>query len=110
MSQKVNSTFFRLNLQNNWNSKYIKKTKEDISTYFFIDIMLKKYLIRFFNMFQLNLIYSKTFISKNFLKIFISFFITLKSIRFFKNTLKTSNKKKTNAFYKKKKKKKFFFF
>lgn len=110
MSQKVNSTFFRLNLQNNWNSKYIKKTKEDISTYFFIDIMLKKYLIRFFNMFQLNLIYSKTFISKNFLKIFISFFITLKSIRFFKNTLKTSNKKKTNAFYKKKKKRSFFFF
>lgn len=110
MSQKVNSTFFRVNTHNNWSSKYIKKTTEDISTFFFVDIMLKKYLIRFFNTYNLKLVYSKTSISKRTLKISIAFFITLKSIQFLKNIFEITKKRKTNTFYKKRKRKSFFYF
>lgn len=104
MGQKINSNFFRLNLQNNWNSEYIAKNVEENSLYLFTDIMLKKYLIRFFKLHGLIVMYCKTFISQTIVKVMISFFITLKTIK----TIVLDVKKKVQ--YKKKKKKNIYFF
>ena len=116
MGQKNNSNFLRLNLKNEWNSSYHEKNIEDSSLYLFLNVSLKNYLIRFFNIYGIILFYSKTSISNHCLKVLISFFITKKTIKkilllnkklYLKTTIKsklsTINSKK---FIKKKKNKK----
>ena len=102
MAQKANSTFLRLNLQETWNSNYLEKKKEEKSILLYTDIKIKSYLKQFFNKFGIYLIFIKTTLSKNICKIFVSFFITLKSIKIINKILKKENILKQKSKFKKK--------
>ena len=104
MGQKINANFFRISLHNNWDLNYIAKNTEESSIYLFTSINLKIYWIRFFKIYGLVILFCKTFISEISVKIIISFFVTLHTIRVI------TKKHKTNSKYLKKYPKKKFFY
>lgn len=108
MGQKSNSNFLRLS--NNSNSRYIEKNFEEMSYYPFFDLELKKFILRFLKLNGLYLVNCKTSIANSSLKLFISFFISLKSIKIINDRCLMDYKIKQFKGYKKKRKKFFFFF
>ena len=83
MGQKTNSIFLRLGYKNNvWNSSYLEKNFEESSLYVYQDIEIKKYIDQFFQQYNLLVHNYKINRSDENLEIFISYYITLKSITF----------------------------
>jgi len=81
MGQKTNAHIFRLGTKKkNWDSKHIGKTKEESSFYVYKNLEIQKYLNRFFKLYGLNLHSYKINYSNNFLQLFISYQITIKTI------------------------------
>lgn len=82
MGQKTNTNILRLQISNtNWKSKYYAKTKEESSLYIYDDLQVKRYLNRVFNIYGLIIQTCKFSYSNNVLKIFISFFISLRVLK-----------------------------
>jgi len=81
MGQKTNANIFRLGLKNNnWRSKYFEKSSEEFSLYSYQDLEIRKYLKQFLKLngiilHNYNLQYSETT-----LHLFISYYITFKSL------------------------------
>ena len=83
MGQKTNSNFLRLGYKNNvWNSSYLEKNFEESSLYVYQDIEIKKYIGQFFQQYNLLVHNCRINRSDENLEIFISYYITLKSIIF----------------------------
>jgi len=107
MGQKTNSNIFRLGLKNNnWKSKYFEKSSEEFSLYSFQDFEIQKYLKQFLKLNGLILHNYKLQYSETTIHIFISYYITFKSLTLINKINSNQNIisiKKTN------KKKNFFF-
>lgn len=83
MGRKTNSTFLRFGYKNNlWNSLYYEKNFEEFSLYIFQDIEIKKYIDKFFQQYNLLVHSCRINRSNENLEIFISYYITLKSLVF----------------------------
>jgi len=83
MGQKTDARIFRLGLKkNNWDLKYTEKTKEESSFYLYSGLQIQKYLNRFFNLHGLSLHVCKIHYSSDLLQIFVSYFVTEKSMHY----------------------------
>jgi small subunit ribosomal protein S3 len=86
MGQKVNANVFRLGYNNNdWNSKYLEQNYDELSLYVYQDIEIKNYINKFFKQHKLFLHYCKIQRSEIGLNIFISYYISLKSLYLINN-------------------------
>jgi len=86
MGQKVNANIFRLGYKNNeWSSKYLEQNVDELSLYIYQDIEIKKYLNKFFKQHKLFLHLCKIQRSEIGLNIFISYYISLKSLSLINN-------------------------
>lgn len=75
MGQKINPHIFKLGINNHeWNSKYLEKTREESTVYTYNDIQIKKFILRFFNLYRLKLHSCKIRCNENYLDINISYY------------------------------------
>ena len=106
MGQKINSNIFRLGIkQNEWNSKYFEKSKEEATLYNFNDLQLKAYINKFLNTQGILLHNLKIKYTGKILFIFVSFFITKRTL-FIINEINSLQKIKLKRKRKKRRKKK----
>jgi hypothetical protein len=86
MGQKVNANIFRIGYKNNeWDSKYIENNFEELSLYVYQDFEIKSYINRFFRQHKLLINLCKIQRSEESLNIYISYYITLKSLNLIHN-------------------------
>lgn len=106
MGQKTSACTFRLGVnKKNWELKYVEKNIEESSLYLYETLEVRKYLNRFFGLYKIKIHTCKIFYCSNSLQIFISFYITAKTI-YIINKINT-NKNLTRFIKKKKRKKRF---
>lgn len=92
MGQKINATLFRLGIKNNqWKSKYFEKNIEEFSLYNYQNLEIKKYLKQFLDRNGLMFHDYKLYYTSNTLHLFISYYLTIKSV-FFINKIHTNQK------------------
>ena len=110
MGQKINPLIFRLGFKNNlWNSNYIHNNFEELSLFVYQDREIKNYIYKFFKQNKIFLHFCKIYRSQTELFLFISFYVSIKSInllnqinliqKIYLNVLKKRNVKK-NKFIK----------
>lgn len=81
MGQKTDARIFRLGVtKKNWESKYIEKNNEESSLYLYKTLEIQKYLSRFFGLYKIKIHTCKLFYSENTLQVFISFYLTTKTL------------------------------
>ena len=81
MGQKINPYNFRLGFKDNlWNSNHINSNFEEFSLFVYQDIQIKNYISKFFKQNKIHLHFCKIFRSQTELFIFISFYVSSKSI------------------------------
>jgi len=119
MGQKTDARIFRQGIhKKNWESKYIEKNNEESSLYLYKTLEIQKYLNRFFELYKIKIHNCRIFYSNGSLYVFVSFYLTAKTIyainkdliryskKFLLRTKHTSSKKKKINQKKKKKKNK----
>jgi hypothetical protein len=106
MGQKINANIFRLSYKNNeWDSKYLENNFEELSLYVYQDFEIKNYINQFFKQYKLLINSCEIQRSEETLNIYISYYITLKSLNVINNInltqkiivkkkIKSSNKEK----------------
>lgn len=100
MGQKTDARIFRLGVtRKNWESKYIEKNNEESSLYLYKTLEIQKYLNRFFGLYKIKIHNCKIFYSENVLQIFISFYLTAKTLYIINRNL-TKYSKKSLAYFK----------
>ena len=100
MGQKTDARIFRLGVtKKNWESKYIEKNNEESSLYLYKTLEIQKYLNRFFGLYKIKIHNCKIFYSENVLQIFISFYLTAKTLYIINKNL-TKYSKKSLAYFK----------
>ena len=100
MGQKTDARIFRLGVtKKNWESKYIEKNNEESSLYLYKTLEIQKYLNRFFGLYKIKIHTCKIFYSENALQIFISFYLTTKTLYVINKNL-TKYSKKSLAYFK----------
>lgn len=81
MGQKVNPNVFRLGYKNNeWDSKYFENNYEELSLYIYQDYEIKRYINQFFKQYKLIINSCEIQRSEETLNIYISYYISLKSL------------------------------
>ena len=81
MGQKIDARVFRQGLyRKNWELKYIEKNNEECSLYVYKTLEIQKYINRFFWLYRIKIHNCKIFYSDSSLQIFISFFLTTKTL------------------------------
>nr|YP_316611.1 ribosomal protein S3 [Thalassiosira pseudonana]AAZ99418.1 ribosomal protein S3 [Thalassiosira pseudonana]QWM92938.1 ribosomal protein S3 [Thalassiosira pseudonana] len=94
MGQKVDARIFRLGVgKKNWELKHIEKNNEESSLYLYKTLEIQKYLNRFFSLYKVKIHNCKIFYSNNSLQLFISFYITEKTIYIINKNLTKYQKK-----------------
>lgn len=82
MGQKTDARIFRLGvIKKNWELKYIEKNLEESSLYLYEILEIQKYLNRFFGLYKIKIHNCKICYSDSCLHLFISFYITAKTIQ-----------------------------
>lgn len=104
MGQKINQNILRLGQTKEWQSKYIEKKSNELFSYTFNDLEIKKFICKFFEQNGLLVDNCKISQSENFLHIFISYFTLPKTKQFIDQD---NNNKKIKILLKKKKSKMF---
>ena len=100
MGQKTDARIFRLGVtRKNWESKYIEKNNEESSLYLYKTLEIQKYLNRFFGLYKIKIHNCKIFYSENVLQIYISFYLTAKTLYIINRNL-TKYSKKSLAYFK----------
>jgi len=95
VGQKINQTLFRLGkLNNDWNFKYINKSKEESSLTSYNNLKIKKYINQLFFIYGLLIHNYKLNYSNSEINILISYFITKKTIDYIVNDKKKKHKLK----------------
>ena len=101
MTKKISLILSKSNLKNySWKSKYYWINKENLALNIFEEINIQKYLTRIFQIYGLMIHNCKINISKFKLEIYISYYITLKSIKLInRKTFSTNlfNKRHSNV-------------
>lgn len=94
MGQKTDARIFRQGInKKNWELKYIEKTFEESSLYLYRTLEIQKYLNRFFGLYKIKIHNCKILYSESSLQVFISFYVTAKTISIiYKNLTKYSKK------------------
>ena len=101
MGQKVNPTIFRLGKITNWKQQYFEKKSNEITTYSLKSLEIKKFIYKFFKDNGLTVQNCKLhYINENSLHLYISYYLTLKSI----SLITKINKQQNIKFIKSKKK------
>lgn len=99
MGQKTDARIFRLGVaKKNWESKYIEKNNEESSLYLYKTLEIQKYLNRFFGLYKIKIHNCKLFYSENSLQIFISFYLTTKTLYAINKHLTKYSKKYSTYF------------
>lgn len=81
MGQKIHPNIFRLGKTKNWDSKYFEKKSTETPKYTFKDLEIKKFINKFFKDHGLIVHTCKThYLDEGSLHIFISYYLTLKSV------------------------------
>jgi hypothetical protein len=100
MGQKTDARIFRLGvIGKNWESKYIEKNNEESALYLYKTLEIQKYLNRFFSLYKIKIHNCKIFYSENALEIFVSFYLTTKTLNIVNKHL-TKYSKKSLAYFK----------
>ena len=117
MGQKTDARIFRQGVhRKNWEFRHIAKNDEESSLFLYKTLEVQRYLNRFFGLYKMKIHNCKIFYSHGFLQVFVSFYITAKTIYIIRKNLtkyskklstqiKRTSSKKKNWKYKKKKKK-----
>jgi len=94
MGQKTDARIFRQGInKKNWELKHIEKNLEESSFYLYKTLEIQKYLNRFFGLYKIKIHNCKIFYSESSLQVFISFYVTAKTITvIYKNLTKYSKK------------------
>lgn len=96
MGQKTDARIFRQGIaKKNWELKYSEKNYEESSLYLYKTLEIQKYLNRFFGLYKMKVHNCKIFYSDNSLRIFVSFYITTKTISIINKNLTEYSKKIT---------------
>jgi ribosomal protein S3 len=95
MGQKTNPNIFRLENTQEWKSKYFEKKSTEFSIYAFKDAEIKKFIHKFFNDNGLAVQRIKLYYLESTLHIFISYFLTMKSVSLVSSLNKAQNIKLT---------------
>lgn len=82
MSQKVNPTILRLGIKNEWFSKYFEKKSQELTTYSFNDLEIRKFIDLFFKNYGLTLIDYKLYYKKSSLHLFIIYDINILQFKY----------------------------
>jgi ribosomal protein S3 len=94
VGQKIDARIFRLGIrQKNWEQKYIEKNNEETSLYLYKTLEIQKYINRIFALYKIKIHNCKIFYSENSLQIFISFYLTEKTINTIDKSLTKYQKK-----------------
>lgn len=94
MGQKTDARIFRQGvIKKNWDFKYIEKNNEESSLFLYKTIEIKKYLNKFFELYKMKISSCKIFYSNSSLQIFVSFYISTKTIYLIKKKLTKTSKK-----------------
>jgi len=98
MGQKTNPNIFRLGKTQTWNSQYFEKKPTETAIYAFKDLEIRKFINKFFNDHGLLMHNCKLhYLNENSLHIFISYYLTTKSIFLIANLNKKQNIKLTKS-------------
>lgn len=116
MGQKTDARIFRQGInKKNWECKHIAKNNEESSFFLYRTLEIQGYLNRFFGLYKMKIQNCKIFYSHGSLQVFVSFYITTKTIHIIRKNLtkyskklsiqirRSSLKKKSEKLYKKKK-------
>ena len=99
MGQKTNANIFRLGIKNNeWNSRYFEKNKEEFSLYNYQNIQIQNYLTHFLKQHNLILHDCKFYFNGNNLYLYISYYSTKRKENFKISNIKLKNKQQQNNF------------
>ena len=94
MGQKTDARIFRQGVgKKNWELKHIEKNNEESSLYLYKTLEIQKYITRFFGLYKMKIHNCKIFYSESSLQIFISFYVTKKTIYIINKTLTKYSKK-----------------
>ena len=119
MGQKTDARIFRQGVhRKNWEFRHIAKNDEESSLFLYKTLEVQRYLNRFFGLYKMKIHNCKIFYSHGFLQVFVSFYITTKTIYIIRKNLtryskklstqiKRTSSKKKNWKYKKKRRSQF---
>lgn len=94
MGQKVDARIFRLGVcKKPWEQKYVEKKTEESSLYLYKTLEIRKYIYKFFDLYKIKTHNCKIFYSENSIQIFISFYLTEKTISVINKTLTKHQKR-----------------
>ena len=112
MGQKTDARIFRQGVnKKNWDLKYIEKNDEESSLFLYKTLEIKKYLNRFFELYKMKVHNCKIHYSDNSLRVFVSFYVTTKTMYVINKSLTTYSKnlsKRTKRAFSGKQKRRFF--
>jgi len=96
MGQKTDARIFRQGvLKKDWDLKYIAKNNEESSLYLYKTLEIQKYLNRFFELYRIKVHNCQILYSDTSLQIFVSFYLTTKTISIITKRLTKYSKKLT---------------
>jgi len=116
MGQKTDARIFRQGInRKNWEFRHIAKNNEESSLFLYKTLEVQRYLNRFFGLYKMKIHNCKIFYSHDSLQVFVSFYITAKTIYVIRKNLtryskklstqvKRASSRKKNWKYKKRKK------
>ena len=88
MGQKTDARIFRQGIaKKNWELRHNEKNYEESSLYLYKTLEIQKYLNRFFGLYKMKIHNCKIFYSENSLRVFISFYVTTKTISIINKSL-----------------------
>ena len=80
MGQKINPNIFRVNNRHNWNYKYCEKKSTETSIYTYKNLEIENFITNFFKMHGLIIHEIKIYHFNSTLHVFVSYFLTPKTI------------------------------
>jgi len=94
MGQKTDARIFRQGVhRKNWEFRHIAKNDEESSLFLYKTLEVQRYLNRFFGLYKMKIHNCKIFYSHGFLQVFVSFYITTKTIYIIRKNLTRYSKK-----------------
>ena len=94
MGQKTDARIFRQGVaKKNWEFRHIEKNNEESSLFLYKTLEVQRYLNRFFGLYKMKIHNCKIFYSHSSLQVFISFYITAKTIYVLRKNLTKYSKK-----------------
>lgn len=94
MGQKTDARIFRQGIdKKNWELKHIEKNNEESSLYLYKTLEIQKYVTRFFGLYKMKIHNCKIFYSDGSIQLFVSFYITIKTVYLINKSLTKYSKK-----------------